>query len=118
MFKTVLPYLEHIAQECTYLKNKSKEIEDFNAFINNEDLKRAFVQSIGIIGEAVSKIDEIDPDYKRLHPEIPWPLMKGMRNQLIHKYFEINYDIVWNVVKVDTPEIYHLINLLIEKEKI
>ena len=53
-----------------------------------------------IIGEAVSKLpDEI----KRSEPTIPWTLIKGMRNRLIHEYFGTDTEIVWKVIKNELP---------------
>ena len=63
-------------------------------------LTLALVKDIEIIGEAASRISE---SCKTKYPQIPWPQMIGMRNRLTHAYFEIDLDIVWEVVTNDLP---------------
>lgn len=63
--------------------------EDFDT---NQMLVRAISMSIGIIGEAASRVS---PDLQKSYPEIPWPQITGMRNRIIHAYFEVNLDILW-----------------------
>ncbi len=61
---------------------------------------QAIVRSIEIIGEAATNISK---EFKNTHPEIPWEKIVGMRNWLIHAYFDIDYDHVWNTVQEDLP---------------
>ncbi len=71
------------------------------AFLRDETLKRAFVRSLEIIGEAVKQLpDEI----KQRHGYLEWRAMAGMRDRLIHGYFGVDYDIVWDVVTNKIPE--------------
>ena len=60
----------------------------------------AYLYNIQIIGEAVAHLDE---DVKNKEPDIPWGLIKGMRNKLIHEYFGTDLPIVWSVIKDDLP---------------
>lgn len=72
-------------------------------------LARALLWSIGIIGEAASKIST---ELRQETPQIPWTKIVGMRNFVIHGYFEIDYDIVWDTATAWVPE------LITELEKI
>jgi uncharacterized protein with HEPN domain len=57
----------------------------------------AIVRALEIIGEAAARLDDATRD---AHPEIPWSNMIGMRNRLIHGYFDVDLDIVWRTVEV------------------
>jgi uncharacterized protein with HEPN domain len=70
------------------------------------------VRSIEIIGEASKKLPE---DIKKLHPDIEWRKVAGMRNRLIHDYFGVNYTIVWDVAKNKMPQLKSSLQILLEK---
>lgn len=67
---------------------------------NDEQLALAIVKSVEIAGEAAANIG---PDVRAHLPEIPWPKVVGMRNHLIHSYFDIDNDRVWDTATVDLP---------------
>jgi uncharacterized protein with HEPN domain len=60
----------------------------------------ALVRAIEVLGEAASKISE---ETRATHAGIPWRAIIGMRNRLIHAYFEINTEIVWQTVMQEIP---------------
>ena len=80
----------------------------FDEFINDDVRTRAFSRSLEIIGEAVKKL----PDDLRLkYPLVEWKDIAGMRDVLIHDYFGVDYELVWDVI---TNEI-SVLKLHIEK---
>ncbi len=93
--KDIEPYLRHILDECRFLREKSENL-DFKKFNSDEVLKKAFVRSLEIIGEAVKNILG---HFRKKYPSIPWKGIAGMRDRLIHEYFGLNYKIVWKTVK-------------------
>jgi uncharacterized protein with HEPN domain len=94
-------YLKHILDETEFLLQKVSGIEK-NEFLNDEVLKRAFVRSLEIIGEATKKLPN---DVKEKHGNIDWRAIAGTRDKLLHDYFGIDYDIVWDIVTNEIPEL-------------
>jgi uncharacterized protein with HEPN domain len=62
----------------------------------------AVIRGLEIIGEAVRNIP---PPLRQKHPQIPWRLITGMRDRLIHDYLGVNSIIVWNAATKELPEI-------------
>ena len=69
----------------------------FNQVLNDKVLVRALERSIEIIGEAANKIDD---EFKYDYPHIEWRKMAATRNQFIHHYFGIDYEIFWISLKI------------------
>jgi uncharacterized protein with HEPN domain len=72
----------------------------FNEFSSNFMIIEACLYNIQVIGEAVSKLPETMKDQE---PKIPWVLIKGMRNRLIHEYFGTDLSLAWNVIRNELP---------------
>jgi uncharacterized protein with HEPN domain len=103
------PYLLHIIEEADYLMRQSADL-DYSGFVEDENLRRGFVRSLEIIGEAVK-----NPflKFKDLHPDMEWKKIAGMRDMLIHHYFGVNYKVVWDVVKNQVPDLKKKIETII-----
>jgi uncharacterized protein with HEPN domain len=89
-----------------HMLEAAREAQGFAAGRTREDihrdrmLDRAIWKAIEIIGEAATHVAD---ETRRELPAIPWGDVIGMRNRLIHTYFEINRDIVWDTVEIDLP---------------
>lgn len=81
----------------------------------NEDRKLALslVHLVEIVGEAAGKVSE---KFQVMHPEIPWVVIIGMRNRLIHAYFDIDLDRVWDTVQEDLPSLAAKLEKLVLRE--
>jgi uncharacterized protein with HEPN domain len=76
---------------------------DIAAFESDPRTQDAVLHSIQIIGEAANRIRVIDPQFATEHPEIPWDLIYGMRNRIVHAYFEVDLEVLWRTVQQDLP---------------
>jgi uncharacterized protein with HEPN domain len=80
---------------------------------DDRKLKHALVRLLEIIGEAAVGMSS---SIKEDHPDIPWKEMIGMRNRLIHGYFDVDLDIVWQTVSKDIPPLKPLLENAIKEQ--
>src|SRR5260221_1956577 len=92
-------YLRHILVEADYLIGRTEGLS-FEAFAADETLRRAFVRSLEIIGEAAKKVPD---EFRTAHPTVEGRAMAGMRDRLIHGYFGVDFELVWDVVHTRIP---------------
>jgi uncharacterized protein with HEPN domain len=85
---------------------------DRSAFEQDEMLQVCFLRHLRIIGEAARRLPD---EVKDLAPDIPWHKIIGMRNVLVHGYFEIDLDVVWDAVQRDVPLLKPAVGVLLKK---
>lgn len=99
--------------------NAGKHILNFGQDLSREDLsdnvekQSAILYQIIVIGEATKRLSQ---DFRRIHPEVPWDDMAGMRDRLAHQYDRVNLEVVWTVVRSDIPMLLSLITPLLPPE--
>ena len=96
--------------EIEYLLENSEGLE-YEEFIDNETLKRSFVRSLEVIGEATKNLSD---SFRKKHPQIRWKDIAGLRDVLIHQYFGIDYRSVWDIVKNKIPKLKEQIEGIVE----
>ena len=112
MSRSEIEYLRHIQDEARDLVEASHEVS-WNEFADDETLKRAFVRSFEVIGKATKNFsDEIRDRY----PDVGWRAMAGMRDRLIHGYFGVDYEIIWEVATQKAPELIDVTDRIIKSE--
>lgn len=83
-------------------------------FRTDDLVQNAVMRQIQIIGEAARKVSiECQQD----HPDIPWQKIIGMRNKLVHEYFRIIPERVWDVIEKDIPELIRLVEPLVPPDE-
>jgi len=89
--------VEAIGKASAYLEGVTRE--DFG---DDEMRQDAVIRQLMVIGEAASAVSD---DLRANSPAIPWRLIRGMRNTLVHEYFGVDLDIVYNVATRDAPDL-------------
>lgn len=96
-----LLYLGHMldvsVQAVEKLRGKSRE-----AFEADDNLRLALTHLIQMIGEAARRVDA---ESRQRYPQIPWSDVIGMRHKIVHDYLDVDFDVVWEVVTTDLPEL-------------
>ncbi len=102
-----------------HMLDAAKEAMDFAKAHGRSDLNTnrmltlALVKSIEIVGEAASKLG---PELRAQYPDIPWQDIVGMRNRLIHAYFDVDLDRVWDTVTDDLPPLTAALDAILKNE--
>jgi uncharacterized protein with HEPN domain len=99
MSRSAREYLQHILDEADYLLRESAGL-DREAFLRDETRRRAFARSLEIIGEAAKQVPS---STRELFSSVEWKAMAGMRDRLVHSYFGVDYELVWDVVASKIP---------------
>jgi uncharacterized protein with HEPN domain len=93
------PYIDHILQAITKIKKYTENLTR-KEFESDELIQDAVIRNIEIIGEATKNLSK---EFRKIHSDVPWRAMSGMRDKLIHDYVGIDFDVVWETIKEDMP---------------
>ena len=102
-----------------YLTDILEALESIQSFVEGmgfEDFKQdnktssAVIRKLEVIGEAAKRVPE---SIKQKYPSVPWKEMAGMRDKLIHFYFGVNYELLWQTIKNRIPEIKPVISQIL-----
>lgn len=103
-------FLKHIIESILLIEEYSKGVTQAQ-FLKNRSLQDAIIRRLEIIGEAVKNLPL---SVRSKHSDIPWKQMAGMRDILIHEYFDVDLVLTWRVVKKEIPFIKNQLTTLLE----
>ena len=90
-------------------------VSTYTEFIQDFKTVDAVIRNLEIIGEAAKNLpDEIH----RVYPEVPWAEIIGMRNKVLHEYFGIDNEILWNTATKDLQDLESKIKLLLHQQRL
>ncbi len=111
MKKDNLVFLGHMLEAIDSLELFMNNVTK-TQFLNNYEKQCAVVRALEILGEAAKNIT---PDFIEKYPSLPWKNIKGTRDKIIHHYFDVNLEIVWDIINKDLPDLKEKL-LSIKKE--
>jgi uncharacterized protein with HEPN domain len=113
MIKDDIVYLNHIIDAISRIEEYVHGLT-YDDFIENYLIQDGVIRQIQVIGEATKKISY---NTRGKYPDIPWKDIAGMRDKLIHDYFGIDLDAVWDTVEKDIPLLKDEIQTIIKELK-
>ncbi|MEK7161404.1 MAG: DUF86 domain-containing protein [Patescibacteria group bacterium] len=113
MSKSVKVLLEHVLQSADlvadYIKDATKK-----KLLEDVGLQDKVIRRLAIIGEAVKHLPS---DFRNKHKAIPWKEIAGMRDILVHEYYNVDAPLVWRVAKFRLPSMRKYLSRVIENNK-
>jgi uncharacterized protein with HEPN domain len=106
-------FIGHIIEAIELIEHYAENLTADN-FKKDIAMQDAIIRRLEIIGEATKNIPTA---FKSKYPEIPWKQMAGMRDILIHEYFDVDLSLTWSVVKLELPSIKAKLQGLLYEEQ-
>ena len=103
-------YLSHIVDAIERIEEYCQGVSR-QKFLKNKMVAAATVRELEIIGEAARNVSR---EFRKMNPELPWEQMTGTRNRLIHEYFGVDLEIVWQTIIQDLPNLKNSVKHLLE----
>jgi len=85
----------------------------YRGFLGDTKTQDAVIRNLEVIGEATKNLSKA---FRERHSEVPWKVMASVRDRLIHHYFGVNLDIVWQIVTDELPKVSSRLEKISRKE--
>jgi uncharacterized protein with HEPN domain len=110
MLHSNLELVNHINDECEFILKYTHNLT-FDLFYEDKVLLKAIERCLTIIGEAANKVEI---EFSSQYPEIEWRKIAATRHIIIHNYTGIDYEVMWEIIKKDIPELEFQIKNIIK----
>lgn len=110
MSLSIIDLVKHIRDELEFLVKDSRNY-NYNSFINDKKTILSYTRSFEIIGEACKNIPI---DFRNKYPLVDWKGFAGLRDIIIHQYFGIDYNAIWDAIENEVPQTYTAMLQIIE----
>lgn len=112
----VIHLIDHIAEQLEIVCERCRNVQSVNDFLGSNEgmsLLDGVCMKLIAVGESIKNLDKLT-DRRLLvnYPQIPWREVMGMRDIIVHHYFEIDADVIYATVRESVPELLNIINII------
>lgn len=106
-------YIHDILEAIRNIEEDTQGLSE-EEFSETRIVQQATVRNLEIIGEAAQQLQQ---EFKDSHPAVPWRKIIAMRNRIIHEYFGLKLDVIWETIKEDLPGLKQKLQEVLKKEE-
>lgn len=104
-------YLRHIAEAIEHIEDYLAKVSK-DQFLKTPLLQDAVIRRLEVIGEASRNISE---ELRGRYPQVPWSQIVGLRNRIVHEYFGVDLEVIWEIVQHDLPSLKRQVEVIMRE---
>lgn len=113
MIKDPDVFLNHILDSIGAIEEYTIDLSE-EGFLASQEKQDAIIRRVEIIGEAVRNLPL---EFRKQHPQVSWKKISGMRDKIVHEYFGVDTELVWEVIKKDLPPLKEQIRKILKESE-